>query len=327
MEPKPDGDADVVEPLLAQSFDCDQMDTDQRRSRHPIIPEYKMLGCLDKYFKISERGSSIGTEIGAGCACFLSASVAIPVIPLVMNKGGIPLVDAITSLCLCCSLSCFIVGFMANLPFILVPSLGMAIFFTYGMMMVPNNGERYKELGSDGFGGESFLFFSEPGDGRSAMSLENALACVFIAGAAMLLLTVTHLVDLGMRLVPNFIKVATIAGIGMLVTFIGLESSGLIVNGQLANILTLSVPAPTLRSPAPETPGVLSNPRLVSSAASILASSPLHLTEAPAPLPPWASNLPSRRCPAPSFPLPRGIERMCVRLRVCLGARARHVRM
>ena len=249
MEPKPDGDADVVEPLLAQSFDCDQMDTDQRRSRHPIIPEYKMLGCLDKYFKISERGSSIGTEIGAGCACFLSASVAIPVIPLVMNKGGIPLVDAITSLCLCCSLSCFIVGFMANLPFILVPSLGMAIFFTYGMMMVPNNGERYKELGSDGFGGESFLLFSEPGDGRSAMSLENALACVFIAGAAMLLLTVTHLVDLGMRLVPNFIKVATIAGIGMLVTFIGLESSGLIVNGQLANILTLSVPAPTLRSP------------------------------------------------------------------------------
>ena len=258
------GDEDFAEPLLPQSSDCHQMDTDKRKSK--IKSSYGTVGCIDRYFQISERGSTIWTEFGAGCACFLSASVAIPVIPAVMSKSGILLVDAVTSLCVCCSLSCFIVGFMANLPFILVPSLGMAIFFTYGMMMVPNGGENFRELGSDGFGSQSLLFIRAPSE-QSTMDLGHALACVLIAGAVMLLLTVTRLVDRGMRLVPNFIKIATIAGIGMLVTFIGLESGGLVVDGQLANLFTLTVPPQT----SPPRSGSCKSPRAHAASALALA--------------------------------------------------------
>ncbi len=235
-------DDDVAEPLLSQNSDCHQMDTDRKGKGTKGKSNNGLVGCVDRYFLISERGSTIWTELGAGCACFLSASVAIPVIPAVMSKSGLLLVDAVTSLCVCCSLSCFIVGFFANLPFILVPSLGMAIFFTFGMMKVPN-GEtvRHRQLGSDCISGASLLRLHAPSDKTAAMDLENALACVLIAGGVMLFLTITRLVDLGMRLVPNFIKVATIAGIGMLVTFIGLESSGLVVDGQLGDLFTLAV--------------------------------------------------------------------------------------
>jgi xanthine/uracil/vitamin C permease (AzgA family) len=141
------------------------------------------------------------------------------------------------------------VGFMANLPFILVPNLGMAIFFVFGMMMIPNSRIAHDELDAESLGKESSLVPQMPSE-PSAMDLESALACVLITGVVMILLTVTGLVDKGMRLVPSFLKIATIAGIGMIITFIGLESAGLIIRGQIADLLTLSVPN-RLHSPQP----------------------------------------------------------------------------
>ena len=110
------------------------------------------------------------------------------------------------------------------------------------------------------------------------MDLESALACVLITGLVMILLTVTGLVDKGMRLVPNFLKIATIAGIGMIITFIGLESAGLIIRGQIADLLTLSVPS-RLHSPQPAfSVRHSSNPSPTNSATSRSTTIPPHIT-------------------------------------------------
>ena len=224
---------EAVEPLLLRrrTADC-EIDDDKKRLRKECS---SCVGFVDRFFHISQRGSTIGTELAAGCACFLSASVALPVIPAVMSKSGIPVVDAVTSLCISASLSCFIVGLLGNLPFVLVPSLGMTIFFTYGMRGISSapdpSGSPRGTMTSDGVS-QARLGLAKP------MDLETALACVLIAGAVVVLLTASQLIERGMQLVPNFLKTSTIVGIGMQVTFIGIESAGLVKNGQMADLFT-----------------------------------------------------------------------------------------
>jgi AGZA family xanthine/uracil permease-like MFS transporter len=68
------------------------------------------------------------------------------------------------------------------------------------------------------------------------MTWQAALACVFLAGIAMLVLSATFLVQRSMSLVPGDIKLATIIGIGLLLATIGFESAGIIRDGQLADL-------------------------------------------------------------------------------------------
>ena len=95
------------------------------------------------------------------------------------------------------------VGLLGNLPFVMAPGLGLTAYFTYGLV---NRKDR----------------------DATAMTWQAGLACFFIAGAAMLVLSVSFLVQRSMALVPGHIKLGTIIGIGFLLVTIGFESAGII---------------------------------------------------------------------------------------------------
>mmetsp|Transcript_7505 Transcript_7505/g.14671 ORF Transcript_7505/g.14671 Transcript_7505/m.14671 type:complete len:493 (+) Transcript_7505:214-1692(+) len=167
---------------------------------------------IDNFFKITERGSSISTEIRAGVTSFLTLSYLLLVNPKVMGDAGIPPEDVVTGTCISCCLSTIVVGLFGNLPFVMAPGLGLSAFFTYGLV--------------------------NRADPTTAVSWEKAMAYVGISGIAMFMLSITFLVDRSMKYMPNHIKLGTIIGIGMLLACIGFESAGLISNGQIADMVT-----------------------------------------------------------------------------------------
>eukprot|EP00954_Amorphochlora_amoebiformis_P016827 1315093-Amorphochlora_amoeboformis.AAC.1 len=54
-------------------------------------------GCLDRYFKISERGSSLRTEIMAGAVNFVANAYLLVLMPRILQQGGIDQRVAITA--------------------------------------------------------------------------------------------------------------------------------------------------------------------------------------------------------------------------------------
>lgn len=55
---------------------------------------------MEQFFKLSERGSNVGTELRAGLTTFLAMAYIIAVNPLLLSEAGIPAAAAVTATCL-----------------------------------------------------------------------------------------------------------------------------------------------------------------------------------------------------------------------------------
>lgn len=76
-----------------------------------------LIAKLDAYFLFSERGSTIGAELRAGTASFLTLSYLLLVNPAILVGAGVAHDDAVLATALSAAISCFIVGIFGNLPF------------------------------------------------------------------------------------------------------------------------------------------------------------------------------------------------------------------
>ncbi|WP_080872991.1 NCS2 family permease [Oceanobacillus timonensis] len=153
---------------------------------------------LKQYYQLHEQGTSVKQEVTSGVTAFLAAVYIVAVNSTILADAGIPLEGAIISTVLASFIGCFIMGFYANAPIILMPAMGINAMFT-------------------------FTFVHGTG-----MHWQEALAIVFIAGFLFVVIAFTKLADLLNRAIPEMMKHAVTAGIGFLLTFIGLEKGGLI---------------------------------------------------------------------------------------------------
>lgn len=86
---------------------------------------------LDRFFHISERGSSVGTEIRAGVVTFFAMAYIVLLNPLIIGTGedstghalGIPQVAAVTALV--AGVMTILFGLIANYPFGIATGLGL----------------------------------------------------------------------------------------------------------------------------------------------------------------------------------------------------------
>lgn len=76
---------------------------------------------LDRRFKISERGSTVATELRGGLATFLTQAYILFANPAVLSVAGIPTSDAAIATALSSATGCIVCGLFANLPFSLAP--------------------------------------------------------------------------------------------------------------------------------------------------------------------------------------------------------------
>ncbi|GAG09974.1 unnamed protein product, partial [marine sediment metagenome] len=101
---------------------------------------------LERYFKLTERGTSVRTEVLAGVTTFMTMAYIIFVNPLILRPAfvlggtehlaGFPgvnagqVVGALTiATCVAAAVGSLIMAFSANLPVALAPGMGMNAFF------------------------------------------------------------------------------------------------------------------------------------------------------------------------------------------------------
>ena len=185
---------------------------------------------LDKFFRISQRGSTVSAEIRGGLATFLAMSYIIVLNPLVLSGPddagetlGIPQVAAATALL--AAFTTMLMGLWANHPFGLAAGLGVNALLAITIATTPN------------------------------LTWPEAMGLVVIAGAVMIILVLTGFREAVFRAVPDGIKTGIVVGIGLFITLIGLVNSGFVrripdaadttvplglgINGELAGWPTL----------------------------------------------------------------------------------------
>lgn len=166
------------------------------------------MGVMDRFFGLRDSGSDVRTEVEAGFTTFLTMAYILVVNPQILAEAGVPIEGALFATAVSAAIGCILMGLLANYPFALAPGMGLNAYFTYTVVL--------------GMG----------------IPWQTALGAVFISGVAFILLTIGRIRELVIRGIPLTIKLATGAGIGLFIAFIGLRNAG-IVTGSEATIVTL----------------------------------------------------------------------------------------
>lgn len=165
---------------------------------------------VDRYFKITERGSTIGTEIRGGLVTFFTMSYIIVLNPLIIGTvrsgdgqflggGDAPDLAAVAATtALVAGVLTILMGVVANFPLALAAGLGLNAVVAYSIAALPN------------------------------MSWQDAMGIVVLEGLIILLLVLTGFRAAVFRAVPVELKTAISVGIGLFIAFIGLVDAGFV---------------------------------------------------------------------------------------------------
>ncbi|ANZ99562.1 guanine permease [Carnobacterium divergens] len=161
---------------------------------------------MSKFFRLEEHGTTIQTEIIAGLTTFLTMAYIIVVNPVILSSAGVPFNQVFMATILSAIVGTGWMALCANYPIAIAPGLGMNAYF----VTVVASGVDYRV----------------------------AFSSVFLAGIIFLLLSFTSLREKLIIAIPETLKSAITAGIGLFIAFVGLRLSGVIV-GDESNLVKL----------------------------------------------------------------------------------------
>ncbi len=150
-------------------------------------------------FKLEARGTSVRTELIAGATTFLTMAYIVVVNPSILADAGIDPGAAFVATCLAAAVGTALMGVLTNYPIALAPGMGLNAFFTYGVVVSMGH------------------------------AWQTALGAVFISGTIFLALSVTRFRETVVNTIPRSLQLATAAGIGFFIAFIGLRNAGVVV--------------------------------------------------------------------------------------------------
>lgn len=159
------------------------------------------MNWLDRLFAIKSHGSTLGREVVAGLTTFTTMSYIVVVNPAILAVAGIPAGPSFVSTILVAAAGCLLMAFYANRPFAIAPYMGENAFIAFTVC---------KGLG---------------------IPWQTALAAIFIAGVLFILMTVLKLRQWIVAAVPLSLRYSFAVGIGLFLTFIGLNETGLVTLG------------------------------------------------------------------------------------------------
>jgi AGZA family xanthine/uracil permease-like MFS transporter len=154
---------------------------------------------LERMFGLSGHGTTVRTEVFAGFTTFLTMAYIVVVNPTILGDAGLPIAAVAAATCLAAGFGSLLMGFIANYPLALAPGMGLNAYFTYTVV---------KGMG---------------------VPWETALGCVFLSGAAFLILTLVGVRQMIVAAIPRSLFAAVAAGVGLFIAFIGLKDAGIIV--------------------------------------------------------------------------------------------------
>jgi AGZA family xanthine/uracil permease-like MFS transporter len=144
----------------------------------------------------------LSTEIVAGVTTFFTMAYIVVVNPAILSTAGtgLPFSGVLTATVLVCAVMTLLMGAYANLPFGVAPGMGLNAFFTFTIIL------------------------------QRGVPWPTAFGIVFWAGVLFLLTSLTPLRESIALAIPPSLRYATAAGIGLLLTFIGLQNAGFVAD-------------------------------------------------------------------------------------------------
>ncbi len=157
---------------------------------------------MEKFFKMSARGTNVRREIVAGLTTFLAMAYILAVNPKMLANAGMDAGGVFTATALAACIATLVMAFTANLPIALAPGMGLNAFFAFTVVL--------------GMG----------------ISWKTALTAVFLEGILFVVLSFFNVREAIIKAIPSNLKKAVAAGIGLFICFIGFQNAGIIVNND-----------------------------------------------------------------------------------------------
>lgn len=155
---------------------------------------------LDKYFRLSEHGTTVRIELIAGTTTFLAMAYITVVNPAILADAGMDFGAVFVATCLAAAFGSIAMGLLGNYPIAMAPGMGQNAFFTYTIVL---------------------------GMGHS---WQTALGAVFISGLLFVLLSVLPIREWLINAIPKNLKLGIASGIGFFLGFIALKNAGIVID-------------------------------------------------------------------------------------------------
>lgn len=170
---------------------------------------------MEKFFNLTKHKTNFKTELIAGLTSFFAAIYIVVVNASILSEGGVAQEPLIIGTVLASFIGCLLVALISNTPLIIMPGMGINALFSYTIIL------------------------------NMGLTFNQALASVFMAGVLFLIVASTKLSKILDTSIPHSLKESITIGIGLFITFLGLQKGGLIVQdpSTMVKIAPLSNPS------------------------------------------------------------------------------------
>ena len=159
-----------------------------------------MSQALEKVFHLQANQTNVRQELLGGLTTFMTMSYIIFVQPAILGQTGMDKGAVMVATCLASALATLLTGILANYPIAQAPAMGHNVFFAVTVC------------------------------GLMGYSWQVALGANFISGIIFLILALLGLAGKLIEIIPDSLKNAIAAGIGLLIALVGLEYAGIVVS-------------------------------------------------------------------------------------------------
>lgn len=153
---------------------------------------------MEKFFKLKQNGTTVGTEVIAGITTFFAMAYIIIVNPGLLSQSGMEWGAVFLATIISAIIGTLVMGLFANVPYAQAPGMGLNAFFVYTICFT---------LG---------------------FTWQQALSMVFICGLFNILITVTKIRKYIIKAIPRSLQNAIGGGIGIFVAYSGLLNVGIV---------------------------------------------------------------------------------------------------
>lgn len=163
---------------------------------------------MKKYFMFDELGTNYRREIIGGLTTFLAMAYILAVNPGMLENAGMDKGAVFVATALAAAVGSLIMGIFAKFPISLAPGMGLNAFFAFTVV------------------------------GAYGIPWQTGLTGVFFSGVIFIILSLTGIRETVINAIPVQLKYAVSAGIGLFITFVGLQGAGIITDSP-ATLVTL----------------------------------------------------------------------------------------
>jgi len=189
--------------------------TTERPSSSHTVPQNP----VDKFFHITERGSTVGREVRGGFVTFFAMAYILVINPIILSEAlpedaSFTTTDIAAGTALVAGVMTILMGVVANFPLALAAGMGLNAVVTYTLVI------------------------------GSGLTYQEAMGLIFWEGVLITILVLTGFREAVFKAVPRQLKTAISVGIGLFIAFVGLVNAGIIrpggtpvqlgINGSLA---------------------------------------------------------------------------------------------